>query len=100
MKNSRSVRQTAERPLLRIYREADDGPDFCPQAGAAELPGSPQPAVVPIRLRELLRILAAAVKPGYLWVQDFLDDEVRVTPDFYQVLRAFEEMQRLTHEVV
>ena len=42
------------------------------------------------------RVLARFATPGrpaqrhnYLWLQDFLDDEVRVTADLYEVLRTF-----------
>jgi hypothetical protein len=44
---------------------------------------------VRISLRELLPLVAVAQRRNYLWLQDFLDDEVCVTPDLYEVLRAF-----------
>jgi len=44
---------------------------------------------VRISLRELLPILDVAQRRNYLWLQDFLDDEVTVTSDLYEVLRAF-----------
>ena len=44
---------------------------------------------VRISLRELLPLLALAQRRNYLWLNDFLDDEVCVTPDLYEVLRAF-----------
>jgi hypothetical protein len=47
------------------------------------------PATVRVSLRELLPLIALARRHNYLWVQDFLDDEVRVTEDLYEVLRAF-----------
>ena len=49
----------------------------------------PQEPTVHVGLRELLPILALAQRNNYLWLQDFLDDEVAVTPDLYQILRAF-----------
>ena len=30
-----------------------------------------------------------AHRNNYLWLQDFLDDEVQITADLYEVLRAF-----------
>jgi len=33
--------------------------------------------------------VALAQRQNYLWLQDFLDDEVRVTADLYDVLRTF-----------
>ena len=44
---------------------------------------------VRVSLSELLPLIALAKRHNYLWLQDFLDDEVCVTPDLYEVLRAF-----------
>jgi hypothetical protein len=44
---------------------------------------------VRVRLGDLLALIAFAKKNNYLWLQDFLDDEVAVTADLYDVLRAF-----------
>ena len=54
----------------------------------ATLPTRPAPAVG-VRLGDLLPLVAMAQRDNYLWLQDFLDDEVRVTSDLYEVLRAF-----------
>jgi len=48
-----------------------------------------QAPTVGIRLRDLLPLVALAQKNNYVWLQDFLEDEVRVTSDLYEVLRAF-----------
>ena len=42
----------------------------------------------------LLPLLAFAKKNNYLWLQDFLEDEVTVTPDLYDVLRSFCQHRR------
>ena len=47
-----------------------------------------------IRLRDLLPILALAKKNNYLWLQDFLEDEITVTPDLYDILRSFRQYRR------
>jgi hypothetical protein len=59
-------------------------------------PASPESACPPgqepsvrISLRDLLPLVAAAQRRNHLWLHDFLDDEVGVTPDLYEVLRAF-----------
>ena len=44
---------------------------------------------VGLRLGDLLTLMALALRQNYLWLQDFLDDEVRITADLYEVLRAF-----------
>jgi hypothetical protein len=48
-----------------------------------------QPATVRVRLAELLPLVALAHRQNYLWLQDFLDDEVLITSDLYDVLTAF-----------
>jgi hypothetical protein len=40
-------------------------------------------------LRDLLPLVAVAQRRNHLWLHDFLDDEICVTPDLYEVLRAF-----------
>jgi hypothetical protein len=50
---------------------------------------SPQPATVKVALAELLPLVALAHRRNYLWLQDFLDDEVRISADLYDVLQAF-----------
>ena len=47
-----------------------------------------------IRLADLLPLLAFAKKNNYLWLQDFLEDEVTVTSDLYDVIRSFSEQRR------
>jgi hypothetical protein len=46
-------------------------------------------AAVHVRLGDLLPLIARAQRRNYLWLQDFLDDEVAITSDLYDVLRAF-----------
>lgn len=50
---------------------------------------APQEPSVRISLRDLLPLIALAQRRNHLWLQDFLDDEVSVTSDLYEVLRAF-----------
>ena len=51
--------------------------------------GEAQQPAVRVNLGDLLPLVALAHRNNYLWLQDFLDDEVVVTPDLYEVLRAF-----------
>lgn len=62
---------------LRLF-PSDDG--ACTQM--------PEPTVR-VSLGDLLPLIALAHRRNYLWLQDFLDDEVRITEDLYEVLRAF-----------
>ena len=61
---------------LRVY----------PAPPAAYEPHEPN---VRISLRDLLPLLTVAQRRNHLWLNDFLDDEVSVTADLYEVLRAF-----------
>jgi hypothetical protein len=65
------------RRLLRVFPNAD-----------ADAPPAPD-ANVRIRLGELLPLVAMAQRMHFIWLQDFLDDEVMVTNDLYEVLQAF-----------
>ena len=53
-----------------------------------------QAPTVRICLADLLPLLALAKKNNYLWLQDFLNDQVTVTPDLYDVLRSFRAVSR------
>jgi len=53
-----------------------------------------QDPTVRIRLADLLPLLAFAKKNNYLWLQDFLEDEVSVTSDLYDVLRSFSDARQ------
>lgn len=48
-----------------------------------------QEPTVQVSLGDLLPLLALAHRRNYVWLQDFLDDEVLITPDLYEVLQAF-----------
>jgi hypothetical protein len=65
---------------LRVYRSPKDPP--------RKILGAP---TVRVRLADLLPLVALAKRDSYVWLQDFLDDEVRITPDLYEVLQAFRE---------
>ena len=64
---------------LRVY------PSSMEEAPCSELTA----ATVRVRFGDLLPLVALAQKKNYLWLQDFQDDEVRITSDLYDVLRAF-----------
>ena len=46
-------------------------------------------ATTAISLRDLLPLVAMAQRLNMIWLRDFLDDEVIVTSDLYDVLQAF-----------
>jgi hypothetical protein len=63
---------------LRVYPLAKDDLDIVGQ----------EPSVR-VSLGDLLPLVALAHRHNYLWLQDFLEDEVVITSDLYEVLRAF-----------
>jgi hypothetical protein len=64
-------------------------------------PRSPEPSYqdyhspsVRVSLRDLLPLIALAQRQKFIWLEDFLDDEVRITADLHDVLRAFSQCRR------
>jgi hypothetical protein len=51
---------------------------------------SREPAV-PIRLSDLYPLLAQAYRDNFVWLRDFEEDEVLVSADLYEVVRAFSD---------
>ena len=62
---------------LRVFNE--------PQIFSLDAP----PANTRVRLGDLLPLLEAAQSSRYLWLRDFLNDEVHITEDLYDVLQEF-----------
>ena len=60
-----------------------------PQNEEEAPPSGEQEATVSVRLGDLYPVLRRALQSNYGWLRDFQDDEIRVTPDFYDVIRAF-----------
>jgi len=46
-----------------------------------------------LTLRQLLPLIARARREHRAWLRDFLNDEVRITGDLYEVLMAFEHVR-------
>jgi len=67
---------------LRVYPESLD----------SDYPETPAPTVR-VSLADLLPLVTLAKRHNYLWLKDFLDDEVRISPDLYEVLRAFRDVR-------
>ena len=51
---------------------------------------------VRIRLGDLMPLVAMAQKMHFIWLKDFLDDEVCISPDLHDVLQAFRGISPLT----
>jgi len=50
------------------------------------------PITVP--LGEVLPLLADAVQTRRLWVQDFADEPITLSPDLYEVLMTYQELRQ------
>jgi hypothetical protein len=48
----------------------------------------PEPDVR-VRLGDLLPLVAVAQRMNFIWLKDFLDDEVAVSNDLYEVMQTF-----------
>jgi hypothetical protein len=62
---------------LRLYTAPDE-----------KAPPRPDPEVC-VRLGDLLPLAAMAQRMNFIWLKDFLDDEVMVSHDLYEVMQAF-----------
>jgi hypothetical protein len=65
---------------LRVFPRPED--DLCDDAR--------EPSV-PIRLSDLYPLLAQAYRDNFVWLRDFEDDQVLVSADLYEVVRAFSD---------
>lgn len=65
-------------PHLKVYQGDDDyGCDYAPEPS------------VRVRLGDLLPLVAMAHRCNFLWLKDFLDDEVAISDDLHDVLQSF-----------
>jgi hypothetical protein len=62
---------------LKLYAPPKD--DFVPR----------QDPDVRVRLADLLPLVAVADRMNFTWLKDFLDDEVAISEDLYEVMQAF-----------
>ena len=68
------------RPRLRLYTGEDDGSTAL----------TPQ---LTVRLGDITRILADAAGQTRTWVNDFEDDEIRVSTDLYEVISSYSHLR-------
>ena len=70
------------RPRLRLFM-GNEGPDGTES----------EPPQVSMELKEFARILGDAINWDRSWLQDFDDEEVRLSADLYEVLTAYSQMR-------
>ena len=44
---------------------------------------------IPIKLADLYPLLAQAYRDNYVWLRDFEHDQLLVSPDLFEIVRAF-----------
>jgi hypothetical protein len=64
---------------LKVYRGPEEEDTF---------EESSEPTVR-VRLGDLIPLVAVAQRLNFLWLKDFLEDEVAVSEDLYEVMQAF-----------
>ncbi|MBI1345397.1 hypothetical protein GC163_03830 [bacterium] len=69
------------RHRLRLF--TGDDPDVLPL----------RPQQMTVRLGDVTRALTDAARRNRTWLQDFEDDEIRVSPDLYEIITAYVEMR-------
>ena len=62
---------------LRVFPHPEEEPD------QGDVPS------ISIKLSDLYPLLAQAYRDDYIWLRDFEDDELLVSNDLYEVVRAF-----------
>jgi len=68
---------------LKVYRGSDE------DGRSERFDFEPLEPAVRVRLGDLLPLVAMAQKSNFIWLKDFLDDEVSITEDLHQVLQSF-----------
>jgi len=68
---------------LRVFRGIDE------DSRSELFDFEPLEPAVRVRLGDLLPLVAMAQKSNFIWLKDFLDDEVSITEDLHQVLQSF-----------
>ena len=69
---------------LRVYRGYEDA---LAESDADTLTDELPEPTVHIRLGDLLPLVAMAQRMNFIWLKDFLDDEVCISEDLQQVLQ-------------
>lgn len=69
------------RPRLRLFNDHPfDGPE---EVVAPE---------VTVSLGELIHVLRDSVQKGRIWIDDFADEDIKVSQDLYEILAAYRRM--------
>ena len=53
-----------------------------------EVDAAPEPDVR-VRLSDLIPVITMAQRMNFIWLKDFMDDEIAISQDLYEVMQAF-----------
>lgn len=73
---------------LRVYY----GPENTATADSPDAP--PDANTVRARVGEIFPLLADAVRNERTWLRDFVDDEITISTDLYEVILAYQHCRR------
>jgi hypothetical protein len=62
---------------LKLYTPAPDEADVLPEPD------------VRVRLSDLIPVITMAQRMNFIWLKDFMDDEIAISQDLYEVMQAF-----------
>lgn len=65
---------------LRVFPHPDE-----------EMQADDHEPAMPVRLSDLYPLLAQAFRDNYTWLRDFENDELLVSNDLFEVIRAFSD---------
>ncbi len=84
--------QPMSQPTLRVFQ--NDTPSVDRERELDRITGTAEARTVAVPLGKIVPLLMDAGKHQRAWLNDFADDLIRIDSDLYDVLLAYQEMQR------
>jgi hypothetical protein len=64
------------------------------QSGASNAADNRQAPMMPVAVRDLVPLLVDAFQSDRTWLKDFGQEQIQVSPDFYDILLAYQQLRR------
>lgn len=74
------------RSQLRVY--------YGPETTASATKAKPEPSTVTLPLEEVLPMLVDAARSQRAWLADFLQDDITISTDLYEIILAYRHYRR------
>lgn len=78
------------RTRLRVYY----GPETCGTVSDETLVHRVEPKMISVPAGEIFPLLADAVRSQRTWLDDFADEEIKISTDLYEVILAYQHCRR------